>query len=91
MTLGELETARRAGIGLTIVVVNNSASGYVKALQYAMFRGRYQSSDLVEMNYAAIAARWGATASASRTPTNFRQPSPPASPSAPARPSSTSS
>ncbi|MGH7059842.1 MAG: thiamine pyrophosphate-binding protein, partial [Stellaceae bacterium] len=59
MTLGELETARRAGIGLTIVVVNNAASGYVKALQHAMFGGRYQSSDLVEMDYAAIARAMG--------------------------------
>ena len=59
MMLGELETARRAGVGLTIVVVNNAASGYVKALQYAMFRGRYQSSDLVEMDYAAIARAMG--------------------------------
>ena len=59
MTLGELETARRAGIGLTVVVVNNAASGYVKALQHAMFRGRYQSSDLVEMDYAAIARAMG--------------------------------
>jgi len=59
MMLGELETARRAGIGLTIVVVNNAASGYVKALQHAMFRGRYQSSDLVEMDYAAIARAMG--------------------------------
>jgi acetolactate synthase I/II/III large subunit len=59
MTLGEIETARRAGIGLTIVVVNNAASGYVKALQHAMFRGRYQSSDLVEMDYAAIARAMG--------------------------------
>jgi acetolactate synthase-1/2/3 large subunit len=59
MTLGELETARRAGIGLTMVVVNNAASGYVKALQHAMFRGRYQSSDLVEMDYAAIARTMG--------------------------------
>ena len=59
MMLGELETARRAGIGLTIVVVNNAASGYVKALQHAMFRGRYQSSDLVEMDYAAIARTMG--------------------------------
>ena len=33
MTLGELETARRVGSGLTIVVVNNAASGYVKALR----------------------------------------------------------
>ena len=59
MMLGELETARRAGIGLTVVVVNNAASGYVKALQHAMFRGRYQSSDLVEMDYAAIARAMG--------------------------------
>jgi acetolactate synthase-1/2/3 large subunit len=59
MMLGELETARRAGVGLTIVVVNNAASGYVKALQHAMFRGRYQSSDLVEMDYAAIAHAMG--------------------------------
>jgi acetolactate synthase-1/2/3 large subunit len=59
MMLGELETARRAGVGLTIVVVNNAASGYVKALQHAMFGGRYQSSDLVEMDYAAIARAMG--------------------------------
>jgi acetolactate synthase-1/2/3 large subunit len=59
MMLGELETARRAGIGLTVVVVNNAASGYVKALQHAMFRGRYQSADLVEMDYAAIARAMG--------------------------------
>jgi acetolactate synthase I/II/III large subunit len=59
MMLGELETARRTGIGLTIVVVNNAASGYVKALQHAIFRGRYQSSDLVEMDYAAIGRAMG--------------------------------
>jgi acetolactate synthase-1/2/3 large subunit len=59
MMLGEVETARRAGIGLTVVVINNAASGYVKALQHAVFRGRYQSSDLVEMDYAAIARAMG--------------------------------
>jgi acetolactate synthase-1/2/3 large subunit len=59
MGLGELETARRTGAPVTIVVVNNAASGYVKALQHAMFGRRYQSSDLVEMNYAAIAEAMG--------------------------------
>ena len=59
MGLGELETARRCGANLTIVVVNNAASGYVKALQHAMYGRRYQSSDLVEMNYAAIAEQMG--------------------------------
>src|SRR5260370_41821751 len=55
MMLGELETARRTGCGLTVIVVNNAASGYVKALQQAMMGGRYQSADLDEMDYAAIA------------------------------------
>ncbi|HEX6441318.1 MAG TPA: thiamine pyrophosphate-binding protein [Stellaceae bacterium] len=59
MMLGELETARRAGCGLTVIVVNNAASGYVKALQHAMMGGRYQSADLVEMDYAAIARAMG--------------------------------
>jgi acetolactate synthase-1/2/3 large subunit len=59
MMIGELETARRAGLGLTIVVVNNAASGYVKALQHAMMGGRYQSADLSEMDYAAVARAMG--------------------------------
>jgi len=59
MTLGDLETARRAGANVTIMVVNNAASGYVKALQHAMYGQRYQSSDLVEMNYAKIAEAMG--------------------------------
>ncbi len=59
MMLGELETARRAGCGLTVIVVNNAASGYVKALQHAMMGGRYQSADLNEMDYAAIARAMG--------------------------------
>ena len=42
-----------------MVVVNNAASGYVKALQHAMFGGRYQSADLIEMDYAAIAEAMG--------------------------------
>ncbi|HET9902890.1 MAG TPA: thiamine pyrophosphate-binding protein [Xanthobacteraceae bacterium] len=59
MALGELETARRIGANVTLVVVNNAASGYVKALQHAMYGQRYQSSDLVEMNYAHIAEAMG--------------------------------
>ena len=59
MTIGELETARRIGLGITLIVVNNAASGYVKALQHAMYGGRYQSSDLVELDYAALARGFG--------------------------------
>jgi acetolactate synthase I/II/III large subunit len=60
MTIGELETARRAGTPFVLCVFNNAASGYVKALQHSMFgKGNYQSSDLVEMDYAAIARAMG--------------------------------
>ena len=60
MVIGELETARRMGLGFVLLVVNNAASGYVKALQHLMYgQGGYQSSDLVEMNYANIATAMG--------------------------------
>ena len=60
MTLGELETARRVGTPFVLCVFNNAASGYVKALQHSMFGGgNYQSSDLIEMDYAAIARAMG--------------------------------
>ena len=60
MTLGELETARRAKTPFVLCVFNNAASGYVKALQHSMFgTGNYQSSDLVEMDYAAITRAMG--------------------------------
>jgi acetolactate synthase-1/2/3 large subunit len=60
MTLGELETARRANTPFVLCVFNNAASGYVKALQHSVFgAGNYQSSDLVEMDYAAIAHAMG--------------------------------
>jgi acetolactate synthase-1/2/3 large subunit len=60
MTLGELETARRLGLAFTLVVVNNAASGYVKALQHLMYgHGGYQSSDLEEVDYARVAEALG--------------------------------
>ncbi|MCP5038567.1 MAG: thiamine pyrophosphate-binding protein [Rhodobacteraceae bacterium] len=60
MVLGELETARRMRLGLTVIVVNNAASGYVKALQHLMYgEGNYQSSDLSETNYANVANSMG--------------------------------
>jgi acetolactate synthase-1/2/3 large subunit len=59
MTIGELETARRVGAPVVLLVVNNAASGYVKALQHVMCEGNYQSADLIELNYAAIAENFG--------------------------------
>ena len=60
MTLGDLETARRAHAEIVICVVNNAASGYVKALQHSVYGpGHYQSSDLEETNYAEVARAMG--------------------------------
>ena len=48
------------GVPLILVVLNNAASGYVKAMQHAMFGpGNYQSSELSEIDYAALAEAVG--------------------------------
>ena len=60
MSMGDLETARRVGANFVTIIFNNAASGYVKALQHAIFgEGNYQSSDLVEMDYSQIAKGFG--------------------------------
>jgi acetolactate synthase-1/2/3 large subunit len=60
MMIGELETARRMALDLTVIVVNNAASGYVKALQHLMYgAGAYHASDLAETNYAQVAQAFG--------------------------------
>ena len=60
MSMGDLETARRVGANFVTIIFNNAASGYVKALQHAVFgEGHYQSSDLVEMDYSQIAKGFG--------------------------------
>ncbi|NLI28598.1 MAG: thiamine pyrophosphate-binding protein [Nitrospiraceae bacterium] len=60
MTIGELETALRAKLAVTIIIVNNAASGYIKALQHSFYgAGNYQSSSLVETNYADLARSFG--------------------------------
>ena len=60
MMIGELETARRLALDLTVIVVNNAASGYVKALQHLMYgAGSYHASDLAETDYARVAEAMG--------------------------------
>ena len=62
MMLGELETARRMQLDLIVIVVNNAASGYVKALQHLMYGAdAYQSSDLAETDYAKVVQAFGCT------------------------------
>ena len=47
-------------LGSVDVVVNNAASGYVKALQHLMYgAGAYHASDLAETNFANVANAMG--------------------------------
>ncbi len=60
MVVGELETAVRLGLEFVLVIVNNAASGYVKALQHAVYgEGHYESSDLSDLDYARVAEAYG--------------------------------
>jgi acetolactate synthase-1/2/3 large subunit len=60
MSIGELETAVRLGCkGLVFVIVDNQASGYVKALQHSLYEDRFQSVDSVAVDYARVAREFG--------------------------------
>ncbi|MFK4441860.1 acetolactate synthase-1/2/3 large subunit [Caballeronia udeis] len=62
MVLGDLETAKRLNLDFTVIVINNAASGYVKALQHLVYgAGSYTSSDLNEVNFAKVAQSMGCT------------------------------
>jgi acetolactate synthase-1/2/3 large subunit len=41
------------------VVVDNQASGYVKALQHSLYDDRFQSVDSVAVDYARVAREFG--------------------------------
>jgi len=59
MTALELETARRVGAPVIVVVVNNGALGYIKALQHALYDGRYISSEFLDVDYVSVARACG--------------------------------
>jgi acetolactate synthase-1/2/3 large subunit len=60
MSIGELETAVRLGLrGIVFVVVDNEASGYVKALQHSLYADRFQSVDSVPVDYGRVAQEFG--------------------------------
>lgn len=62
LVMCDLETAKRLDLDITIVAVNNAASGYVKALQHLIYGpGNTHSSDLREMDFAAVARSFDCT------------------------------
>jgi acetolactate synthase-1/2/3 large subunit len=59
MTVGEMETATRLGIDLTVVVFNNSAYGTIRSRQEEAFPGREFGTSLGDVCFTEIAQAMG--------------------------------
>ena len=59
MAVGELETIKRLGIPVTLVVISNSVFGWIKAGQRSGYEGRYFSVDFTRTDHAAVAEAYG--------------------------------
>jgi len=59
MSAGELETIKRLGLPVTLIVINNSVYGWIKAGQKSGFEQRYFSVDFSRTDHAAVARAYG--------------------------------
>ncbi len=59
MSAGELETLKRLGLPVTLIVINNSVFGWIKAGQKSNFEERYFSVDFSRTDHAAVARAYG--------------------------------
>lgn len=59
MACGEMETIRRLGLPVTLIVISNGVFGWIKAGQRSGFDGRYFSVDFGESDHARIAEAFG--------------------------------
>ncbi|MEC8371607.1 MAG: thiamine pyrophosphate-binding protein [Pseudomonadota bacterium] len=73
MAVGELETIRRLGIPVTMVVISNSVFGWIKAGQKSGYDGRYFSVDFTRTDHAAVAAAYGIKTWTVREPSDLEQ------------------
>lgn len=71
MTGQELATAVRYGLAPLVVVVNNNSYGTIRDHQRRRFPGREYGTDLVNPDFAAYAAAFGAQGARVRTPEEF--------------------
>ncbi len=59
MSVGELETIKRLGLPITLIVINDSVFGWIKAGQKSSFDQRYYSVDFSRTDHAAVARAYG--------------------------------
>ncbi len=58
-SLGELATLVQQGMNITVVVMNNSAMGWIKWEQAVFWGGKFVSTDLSDVNFATVAQGMG--------------------------------
>lgn len=58
-SLGELATLAQQGMNITVVVLNNSAMGWIKWEQAVFWEGKFVSTDLSDVNFAMVAQGLG--------------------------------
>jgi acetolactate synthase-1/2/3 large subunit len=58
-SLGELATLVQQGMNITVVVLNNSAMGWIKWEQAVFWEGKFVSTDLSDVNFARVAQGMG--------------------------------
>jgi len=59
MAAGELETVKRLGLPIVMIVVSNAVFGWIKAGQKSNFDERYFSVDFSRTDHAAVAGAYG--------------------------------
>lgn len=57
--LGELATLAQEGLNIKVVVLNNNAMGWIKWEQAVFWDGKFQSTDLSNVDFAAVARGLG--------------------------------
>lgn len=72
-TATELATAKRHGIAIVAIVMNDSAFGNVRRIQQTEFGGRTIASDLANPDFVAMARSFGLQAERAETPEEMRR------------------
>ncbi len=71
-SLGELATLAQQGMNITVVVLNNSAMGWIKWEQAVFWDGKFVSTDLSDVNFAMVAQGMGVNGANVNEPSDLR-------------------
>jgi thiamine pyrophosphate-dependent acetolactate synthase large subunit-like protein len=70
--LGELATLAQEGLNIKVIVLNNRAMGWIKWEQAVFWEGKFQSTDLSNVDFATVARGLGCTGLPVREPADLR-------------------